>query len=219
MTPTAWWQGRQKHLERPSSPRREIDGSWAGRTSGDAVKSVDRESDLQGRAVAVKRGNARCRRRLLWVVILTPGRQRRDEKDTDRFVGPENEAKHQGEDRIVPAIVGPVPPRLHDRDVLVTACARLCMHRKRFSISHVLVGQILGIKEVEEGIWIVRCMPYDLGFIDREQMTLQPLDNPFGPRLSPMSSVPSVADVSGPYRFFWSGRRESNPRHELGKLG
>ena len=28
---------------------------------------------------------------------------------------------------------------------------------------------------------------YDLGFIDLEQKTLQPLDNPFGPRLSPMS--------------------------------
>ena len=28
---------------------------------------------------------------------------------------------------------------------------------------------------------------YDLGFIDLEQKTLQPLDNQFGPRLSPMS--------------------------------
>jgi transposase len=28
---------------------------------------------------------------------------------------------------------------------------------------------------------------YDLGYIDLEQRTLQTLDNPFGPRLSPMS--------------------------------
>jgi hypothetical protein len=28
---------------------------------------------------------------------------------------------------------------------------------------------------------------YDLGFIDPEQKTLQPLDSPFGPRLSPTS--------------------------------
>ncbi len=28
---------------------------------------------------------------------------------------------------------------------------------------------------------------YDLGYFDREQRTLQPLDNPFGPRLSPTS--------------------------------
>ena len=42
-------------------------------------------------------------------------------------------------------------------------------------------------KEVDEDIWLVSFMSYDLGFIDLEQKTLQPLDNPFGPRLSPMS--------------------------------
>jgi transposase InsO family protein len=76
---------------------------------------------------------------------------------------------------------------LHDREILVTACGRICMHRKRINISHVLAGQLLGIKEVDEGIWIVSFMHYDLGFVDLEQRTLQPLDNPFGPRLSPMS--------------------------------
>ena len=76
---------------------------------------------------------------------------------------------------------------LHDRDVIVTACGRICMHRKRVNISTVLAGQKLGIKEVDDGIWIVSFMRYDLGFIDLEQKTLQPLDNPFGTRLSPMS--------------------------------
>lgn len=76
---------------------------------------------------------------------------------------------------------------MHDRDVLVTACGRICMHRKRINLSHVLAGQRVGIKEVDEGIWIVSFMHYDLGYIDLEQKTLQPLDNPFGARLSPMS--------------------------------
>lgn len=76
---------------------------------------------------------------------------------------------------------------LHDRDVLVTACGRICMHRKRVNISTVLAGQRVGIKEVDDGIWIVSFMHYDLGFIDLEQKTLQPLDNPFGSRLLPMS--------------------------------
>jgi transposase InsO family protein len=75
----------------------------------------------------------------------------------------------------------------HDRDILVTACGRLCLHRKRINISSVLAGQKLGIKEVDEGIWLVTFMHYDLGYFDLEQKTLQPLDNPFGPRLSPMS--------------------------------
>jgi hypothetical protein len=30
-------------------------------------------------------------------------------------------------------------------------------------------------------------MDYDLGYIDLEEKTLQPLDKPFGPRVSPMS--------------------------------
>ena len=76
---------------------------------------------------------------------------------------------------------------LHDRDVLVTACGRICMHRKRVNISTVLAGQRLAIKEVDDGIWIASFMQYDLGFIDLEQKTLQPLGNPFGSRLSPMS--------------------------------
>ena len=75
----------------------------------------------------------------------------------------------------------------HDRDVLVTACGRICMHRKRINISTVLGGQKLGIKEVDDGIWLVSFLAYDLGYIDLEQKTLQTLDNPFGPRLLPMS--------------------------------
>jgi len=75
----------------------------------------------------------------------------------------------------------------HDREVLVTACGRLCLHRKRINISTVLAGQRLGIKEVDEGIWLASFMHYDLGYFDLEQKTLQPLDNPFGTRLSPMS--------------------------------
>ena len=39
---------------------------------------------------------------------------------------------------------------------------------------------------------------YDLGYFDLEQKTLQPLDNPFGMRLSPMSYAPGVTYVSGP---------------------
>ena len=75
----------------------------------------------------------------------------------------------------------------HDRDILVTACGRICLHRKKINISTVLAGQKLGIKEVDDGIWLVSFSHYDLGYFDLEQRTLQPLDNPFGTRLSPMS--------------------------------
>jgi len=75
----------------------------------------------------------------------------------------------------------------HDRDILVTACGRICMHRKKINISTVLAGQRLGVKEVDDGIWLVSFMHYDLGYIDLEQRTLQTIDSPFGTRLSPMS--------------------------------
>ena len=75
----------------------------------------------------------------------------------------------------------------HDRDILVTACGRICLHRKKINISIVLAGQRLGIKEIDDGIWLASFMHYDLGYFDLEQKTLQTLDNPFGPRLSPMS--------------------------------
>ncbi len=44
---------------------------------------------------------------------------------------------------------------LHDRDALVTACGRICMHRKKINISTVMAGQRLGLKEVDDGIWVV----------------------------------------------------------------
>jgi transposase InsO family protein len=75
----------------------------------------------------------------------------------------------------------------HDREILVTACGRICLHRKKINLSTVFAGQTVAIKEVDDGIWLVSFMHYDLGYFDLEQRTLQPLDNPFGPRLSPMS--------------------------------
>ncbi len=40
-------------------------------------------------------------------------------------------------------------------------------------------------------------MHYDLGYIDLEQQTLQPVGNPFGARLSPMSQGRTVTVVFG----------------------
>ncbi|GGB63395.1 hypothetical protein GCM10011316_39060 [Roseibium aquae] len=85
----------------------------------------------------------------------------------------------------------------HDRDALVTACGRICMHRKKINVSTVLAGQKLGIKEVEEGIWLISVMTNDLGYINLEQRTLQTINNPFGTRLQPMSPVQTDNYVSG----------------------
>jgi len=75
----------------------------------------------------------------------------------------------------------------HDKEIIVTCCGRICMHRKKINLSTVLAGQKVGIKEVDDGIWLVSFLTYDIGYIDLEQRTLQTLDNLFGPRLLPMS--------------------------------
>jgi transposase InsO family protein len=72
----------------------------------------------------------------------------------------------------------------HDRTVVVTSCGRICLHRKKINLSKSLAGQAVGIREVENGIWLVSFMSYDLGYIDLEEKTLQPLDNPFGAKTS-----------------------------------
>ena len=54
-------------------------------------------------------------------------------------------------------------------------------------------------------------MHYDPGYFDLEQKTLQPLDNPFGTRLSPMSQVRSVTYVCGPDTGSLAERVSVNP--------
>jgi hypothetical protein len=76
---------------------------------------------------------------------------------------------------------------LHDRTVVVTNCGRLCLYRKKINLSTSLAGQAVGVREVEDGIWLVSFMEYDLGYIDLEEKSLQPLNNPFGPKVLPMS--------------------------------
>jgi transposase InsO family protein len=36
---------------------------------------------------------------------------------------------------------------------------------------------------IENGIWLVSFMDYDLGYVDLQERTLRPLDNPFGPKV------------------------------------
>jgi hypothetical protein len=87
---------------------------------------------------------------------------------------------------------------LHDREVLVTACGRICMHRKRFNISIVLAGQKLGIKEVDDGIWLVGFLDYDLGYIDLEQKTCNPSTTHSAQGCHPCLRYVAVTYLSGP---------------------
>ncbi len=77
----------------------------------------------------------------------------------------------------------------HDRTILVTQCGRICIARRKISLSTVFAGQYAGIREVADRIWLVSFMHYDLGFFDHEENRVEPVcENPFAPRVLPMCS-------------------------------
>jgi putative transposase len=76
----------------------------------------------------------------------------------------------------------------HDGTFTVTTCGRICFKGQKVNLSQVFAGQNVGVTQVGERIWLVTFMHYDLGYFDDETCRLEPIDNPFGPKVLPMSS-------------------------------
>ena len=62
-----------------------------------------------------------------------------------------------------------------------------CVWATKINFSQVFAGQAVSIKEVHDDIWLVSFTDYDLGYFDLETRVLEPLENPFGPKVLPMS--------------------------------
>jgi putative transposase len=75
-----------------------------------------------------------------------------------------------------------------DATFTVTHCGRICFHGRKINLSHVFAGQNVGVTQVGERIWLVTFMQYDLGYFDDEVGRLEPIANPFGPKVLPMCS-------------------------------
>ena len=76
---------------------------------------------------------------------------------------------------------------LHDWTGTVTHCGRICYKSQKINLSQVFAGQDVGVKQVSDRIWLVTFMDYDLGYFDDETCRLEPIANPFGPKVLPMS--------------------------------
>jgi len=76
---------------------------------------------------------------------------------------------------------------LHDKTVTVTTCGRICYKQRKINLSTVFAGQNVGVKQTDDRVWLVSFMHYDLGYFDDETCRLEPLHNPFGPKVLPMS--------------------------------
>ena len=118
----------------------------------------------------------------------------------DAFVQQFNQERpHQALAMKVPADVYLRSPRLyrgleeltypfHDATFTVTQCGRICFKGRKVNLSHVFAGQNVGVTQVGERIWLVTFMQYDLGYFDDETCRLEPIKNPFGPKVLPMCS-------------------------------
>jgi putative transposase len=119
----------------------------------------------------------------------------------DHFIDCYNhERPHQALEMRYPAELYAASPRpyrglselaypLHDRTVTVTHCGRVCFGKRKINLSTVFAGQNVGVKQVDERIWLVTFMQYDLGFFDDETCRLEPAENPFQAKVLPMSPV------------------------------
>src|SRR5262252_1427104 len=74
----------------------------------------------------------------------------------------------------------------HDTTVTVTHCGRICFKGRKVNLSHAFAGQNVGVTQVGERIWLVTFMQYDLGYFDDETCRLEPIENPFGPKVLPI---------------------------------
>ncbi len=75
----------------------------------------------------------------------------------------------------------------HDWTATVTTCGRICYKRRKINLSLVFAGQNVGVRQVSDRVWLVSFMQYDLGYFDDETSRLEPIGNPFGPKVLPMS--------------------------------
>ena len=117
----------------------------------------------------------------------------------DTFVDRYNDDRpHQALAMKVPADVYERSPRVyrgldelaypfHDATFTVTHCGRICFHGRKVNLSHAFAGQNVGVTQVGERIWLVTFMHYDLGYFDDETCRLEPIENPFGSKVLPMS--------------------------------
>ena len=69
----------------------------------------------------------------------------------------------------------------HDRSVRVTRCRRICLGKREINLSRVIAGQLVGIREIDDEVWLVRFLEFDLGFFVREEGRVEPAPNPFLP--------------------------------------
>lgn len=110
----------------------------------------------------------------------------------DNFIGIfNNERPHEGIENKYPSEIykkserelKPLEPLfypMHDKTIRITDCGRICDRGLKVNLSRAFAGQEVGIKEMEDGIWVVSFLDYDLGYFDEKGKRVEPVEDPFG---------------------------------------
>ena len=114
------------------------------------------------------------------------------QEEFDKFINVYNfERPHAGIDNKYPTelyqksnreykIPEPIYYPFHDQTITVSQCGRICTKGLKVSLSRAFAGVEVGIKEMEDGIWVVSFLDYDLGYFDDKSRKVEPITDPFG---------------------------------------
>lgn len=71
----------------------------------------------------------------------------------------------------------------YERTILISNCGRICVGKGKIHLSRAFANQRVGLEEVEDGIWEVNFMDFELGYFDEGSMKFAPKLDPFGIKL------------------------------------
>ena len=88
--------------------------------------------------------------------------------------------------------------RYRARSLIRRRCGRICIGKRKINLSTVFAGHIVGIREIEDQLWLVSFLDYDLGYFDKDEGRVEPGPDPFAPEtVLTMSPEQDVNHVTG----------------------
>ena len=81
---------------------------------------------------------------------------------------------YRSSDRSYPDLLTHVEYPLHDRSCRVYDCGRISLNNQMFYVSRALVGERVGLREIEAKRWLLTFLDIDLGVVDESERSFEP---------------------------------------------
>ena len=69
----------------------------------------------------------------------------------------------------------------HDKTVTLTNCGCIHLDGKKIHFSTVSAGYNMGLRQIEDDVWLVSFMDCDMAYFDMESSRVKSLESSFGP--------------------------------------